>query len=86
MGYVPYTVRGHCLALSIPLPEGLMNSDHLENRLTFVDQALNLLLCPTDLDRAVKLLSLREKVINQTDLNGEVLLSVTTALRQVSEL
>lgn len=63
-----------------------MNSDHLENRLTFVDQALNLLLCPTDLDRAVKLLSLREKVINQTDLNGEVLLSVTTALRQVSEL
>lgn len=63
-----------------------MNSDHLENRLTFVDQALNLLLCPTDLDRAVKLLSLREKVINQMDLNGEVLLSVTTALRQVSEL
>lgn len=86
MRYVPYTVRGHCLALSILLLEELVNSDHLENRLTLVDQALYLLLYPTDLDRAVELLSLQEKVITQMDLNGEVLLSVTTVLQQVSEL
>ena len=84
--YVPCTVRGHCLALSILLLEELVNSDHLENRLTLVDQALYLLLYPTDLDRAVELLSLQEKVITQMDLNGEVLLSVTTVLQQVSEL
>ena len=73
-------------SLSILLLEELVNSDHLENRLTLVDQALYLLLYPTDLDRAVELLSLQEKVITQMDLNGEVLLSVTTVLQQVSEL
>ena len=37
-------------SLSILLLEELVNSDHLENRLTLVDQALYLLLYPTDLD------------------------------------